>query len=262
MPTPTPNKHRPFGFLGSLKRKTSFLAAGSALLTMMGGNAATLAEPFLQETGLFIPDIVFSTYGDVYTDAAAFLNGLITDAYGPELGPVFQDITNNALGVLGIPSPAELARNLEEELRSLPQGDITETAPAATAPSIQRDINRSVLSQQINAVLGKDGQAVTQNKANAVASMVQQNAQLAVTAQQAVSTQDAIKAMAQQEAQNTALLSTLHTELQQNRQDTAAQSLALISVSESLDQQLNTQQLERRSEVFADLEQAALARLF
>lgn len=225
-----------------------------------------MAEPFLQDSGLYIPDIVVDTYRDVYANVSGYLNDqlneLIADTLPPELAPALQGIVANATGILGFPAPGELARQLEEELGSLPQNDITESVPSATLSGIERELHRTMLYQQVETVLGIDGQGLTRDKVNAVGSMVQQNAQLAAAAQGAVSTQEAIKAIAQQEAQNSALLSTLHTELLQNRQDTAAQSLALMSVSESLDQQLSNKQLERRGEVFTSLQQAALARLF
>ena len=200
--------------------------------------------------------------GQAYRQLEQALSETIADNFEADTAGLLQEVIGRATGVLGFPSPAALARELEGELAALPQPDVTQPVPVAESGALSRDLNRLLLREQIETVLGQDGQRLAQEKVETTASAVATTEQLAWQADAAISTQAAIKAMALQQAQSTALMGAVHTELLQSRQDTAAQSLALQDISASLDQQLTTQQAERRGEAITGLQQAAAARLF
>lgn len=199
---------------------------------------------------------------DAYRQLSGILNEEIASDYDPEVAAIVQGTVNNALGVLGFPAPYQVTEDLENRLAALPQPDITEPVPASQEAFVRRDLNRDLLRQQIDTVLGEDGQITIDDKTEDIAQIVSESQQHAERAETAISTQASIKQMAQQQARSAELLGALHTETIQSRQDTAAQSLALVDISESLDQQLTTRQAERRGEVISGLEQAAVSRLF
>ncbi len=236
------------------------LLAGTACLTgVIAFTGQALANSYFTGQGIAGWD-----YSRMVTtaqqDLRRVVNSSIDKYISPELAPVFRQSVNDAIGTLGIASPQQTAENIEDELVNLPQGDITQAAPSAA--QITRRANHLLIDQQIEAVLGQEGQSIAQQKLDTAAVSVNQTRQLASTAQVAVSTQDAIKAMAQQQANTSDLLGSMHLELLQSRQDTATQSLALNDIAETLDQETLMRQAERRSEAIAGFEQAAAARLF
>lgn len=239
--------------------RIAFLVAASFLMTGSPANAQSLIDTRSFE----FESINVSRYvSDVYRRATNVLNKNIADNFETDTANLLQNIIGNAVGVLGFPSPIAISEQLEGELAGLPQADITKPVPMAESGTINRELNRVLIGEQIAAVLGEDGQRISREKAETTAAVVLTNEQLAVQANTALSTQAVMKAMAQQQARSTALMGAVHTELLQSRQDTAAQSLALTDISATLDQQLTTQQAERRGEAITGLQQAAAAGLF
>ena len=192
----------------------------------------------------------------------SLLHEAISENYDPEVAALLQRSVNQALGTLGIPDPTQVALDLDRRLIGLPPGDITQPVPITRAAIVARDFNRELLRQQATTVLGQGGQQATQARAQQIANTVWQSQAHADAALAAISTQETIKQMAQLQARQTDLLGGLHSDLMQSRQDAAIHALALADISETLDQQWQAEQLERRAEVVNSLQQAALARLF
>ncbi|MEM8648344.1 MAG: hypothetical protein AAGF86_18675 [Pseudomonadota bacterium] len=233
-----------------MKRKViPALVAGTLAATQFAAHAADFFD---------LTDLL----QDVYRELTGHVNKAIAEDYDPEVASLIQGAVNTTVGTLGFTAPYEMAQELDRRFTVLPQSDVTEPVPASQASAVVRNVNRDLLRQQIETVLGQDGQQTAEEITEDVTAAVDQTQQHAETAQSAISTQAAIKEMAQQAAISAELLGALHTETLQGRQDTAAQSLALADISESLDQQLTGKQLERRNEAVMGLQQAAAARLF
>jgi hypothetical protein len=225
------------------------LVAGTLALSQAATHAATLFE----FTGLL---------NQAFQDLTGLLNDEIAEHYDPDVARLIQGTVNSAVGVLGFPAPYDTAQGLEAQISTLPQAEITIPVPASEVGFVQRDVNRDLLRQQTDTVLGQTGQEAALQRTEDVETLVLQTQVHADTAMTAISTQAAIKEMAQQQARSVELLGALHTETLQSRQDTATQSLAIADISESLDQQLTGRALERRGEAMTTLRQAAAARLF
>ncbi|NEQ47555.1 MAG: hypothetical protein F6K00_30030 [Leptolyngbya sp. SIOISBB] len=225
------------------------LVAGTVFVTQPAADAAGLFE-------------FTSLLNQAFQNLSAILNEEIAEQYDPEVARLIQVTVNDAVGVLGLPAPYDTAQNLEAAFSELPQTDITLPVPVSEVQAIQRNVNRALVRQQSNSLLGQDGQEAALQRTEDIGTLVQQTQQHADTALSAISTQAVIKEMTQQQARSAELLGALHTETLQSRQDTATQSLALADISESLDQQLTGRALERRGEAITSLRQAAAARLF
>ncbi|MDB9526958.1 hypothetical protein PN498_13240 [Oscillatoria sp. CS-180] len=223
--------------------------AGTLCLTQTAASAAGLVD----FTGHF---------NNAFQDLLHVLEDTIAEEYSPQIAGLMQKAVNQAVGVFGYPAPYTVAESIEEQLGELPQPDVTQPVPMSETADMEQTFNRDLLSQQIETVLGKSGQDAAAQRTEGVESLISQTQSHADRAQAAVSTQAAIKEMVQLQADSAALLGTLHRETLQSRQDTAAQSLAVVDISESLDQQRDIHRLERRGEVLTSLEQAAAARLF
>ena len=225
------------------------LMAGTLALTQVAANAAALFE----FTGLL---------NQTFQDLTGLLNDEIAEHYEPDVARLIQGTVNSAVGVLGFPAPYATAQGLEAQFSTLPQSEITLPVPASDIDSVQRELNRDLLRQHTETIIGQAGQEAALQRTEDVEALVLQTQGHADTAMTAISTQAAIKEMAQLQARSAELLGALHTETLQSRQDTATQSLAIADISESLDQQLIGRSLERRGEAVTTLRQAAAARLF
>lgn len=199
---------------------------------------------------------------DSYQHLTSQLTAEIDEHYDGPVADIVQSTTRNALGVLGFPDPAQLSHDISQQFDTLPQSDITQPVPVTQSAMVIRQLNRDLLREQSATVLSLDGQQQLMNETHHVTDTVWQTQVHADTAQAAISTQQAIKEMAQLQARQAELLGSMQTALLQSRQDTAVQSLALADISENLDRQLTSEQLLRRAEVQATLQQAAQARLF
>ena len=236
-------------------KKRFLTPAVAALLSI----TVTVTEVAANTAGLFdFTDLVT----DAYRELSGFINDAIADEFDPDIAALLQGTVNNARGVLGLADPNQLVKGIEDDLSTLPQADITQAVPGSTITRTARDLNRKLTTQQAATLLSQDGQQQTQDKLDDVAATVAQTEQHASNALAAISTQAAIKEMAQMHSRSTELLGAVHTELLQGRQDTAVQSLALADISASLDQQLTVSELQRRGDVLTGLELAAFARLF
>ncbi|MGP1385722.1 MAG: hypothetical protein ACTS2F_19335 [Thainema sp.] len=111
-------------------------------------------------------------------------------------------------------------------------------------------------------MLSQDGQANTQNKLTWMETTVDQIQQHADAAQAAVSTQDAIKQMAQQTALQSDVLGAVQAELLQSRQDAQLTNLNLANLSHSLDQETRARRLQDLGSALDTLQISSQARLF
>jgi hypothetical protein len=139
----------------------------------------------------------------------------------------------------------------------LAQSDTVQAA-AETANEIDRQLTRA----QVDAVLSQSGQAATRDKITWMENTIGQVQQHADSAQVAVSTQDAIKAMAQQNARQSEVLGAVQSELLQSRQDTQLTNLNLANISQNLDQEARARRLQDLGSALDTLQISSQARLF
>jgi len=110
--------------------------------------------------------------------------------------------------------------------------------------------------------LSQSGQAATRDKITWMENTIGQVQQHADSAQVAVSTQDAIKAMAQQNARQSEVLGAVQSELLQSRQDTQLTNLNLANISQNLDQEARARRLQDLGSALDTLQISSQARLF
>jgi hypothetical protein len=126
----------------------------------------------------------------------------------------------NAVGNLGLVDPNQVRSDIAEELVSTLVGDLAHSDGIYAGVEIANEVDRQLTRTQINTVLGQEGQDTVSSKITWLEDTLAQVQQQADSAQAAISTQDAIKHMAQQNAMETQVLGALQSELLQARQDT------------------------------------------
>ena len=203
-----------------------------------------------------------SYFQESYSELQTVLRQTVADEFTPETAAMVQGTIDSALGTLGYPDPQQLRQGILRRLEATPPGDLTTPVPVTQTGPLTRDLNRQLLHSQAAAVLGRDGQIATQEKADQIAESVAVSQQEAAAAQAAISTQQAIKHMTEQHALNTELLGALQNELMQTRSEAMGSALTLADISETLDEQTRYAYNQRRVEALTSLSLAATARLF
>lgn len=171
------------------------------------------------------------------------------------LGKDIKQVVSEATGALGLPDPTK-SRNEVEKVAS------TSDNPVNSVEQATNEVDRQITRAAVNATLGQDGQQQLQQQAQQTQNAVIQVAQQAQAAQEAVSTQDVLKGMAQQNAQTTSILGSLRADSLQATQNQQLTNLNLTNISRSLDGQNQAKQSEAVGTGLDTFKTAVRARLF
>lgn len=156
-----------------------------------------------------------------------------------KLEPVLKDLEQGleeATGAMKIIDPIVARQQVEDGDRSDGVEGIFEqnsvNRDRIIANVLDREINRSMVA----AILGKSGQEQTKKILNATQSSVETVANEAELAQQEESTQEVIKRLASQNQQQAAILGSLNSNVQEQKQATQMGNLQLANISEAVDE--------------------------
>jgi hypothetical protein len=204
---------------------------------------------------------LFSIFQQAFEDARAYLEDLLSGTLAHFPGDL-DGIIMNAVGNLGLVDPNQVRSDIAEELVSTLVGDLAHSDGIYAGVEMANEVDRQLTRTQINTVLGQEGQDTFSTKITWLEDTLAQVQQQADSAQVAISTQDAIKHMAQQNAMETQVLGVLQSELLQARQDSQLTNLNLSNISQSLDQQTRARRLQEMGSAMETLQITSQARLF
>ena len=204
---------------------------------------------------------LFSIFQQAFADVQTYLQDLLTGSLNrfPE---GLEGVILNAVGDVGLIDPNQMRSDIADELVQTLVGDLVKSDSIYAGLEMANEVDRQLTRLQIDTVLSQDGQATFSNKIRWLESTVGQVQQRADSAQVAISTQDAIKQMAQQNALETQVLGALQSELLQSRQDTQLTNLNLSNISQSLDQESRARRLQGLGNALDTLQISSQARLF
>jgi len=185
------------------------------------------------------------------------LSGLLTPLPGD-----LEGVIQNTLGDLGLVDPNQVRSAIAEELTTILERDLVQSDSLYASLETANEVDRQLTRAQVDAVLGQSGQAATRDKITWIEDTIGQVQQHADSAQTAVSTQAAIKQMAQQNARQSEILGAVQSELLQSRQDAQLTNLNLANMSQNLDQEARARRLQELGNALDTLQISAQARLF
>jgi hypothetical protein len=185
------------------------------------------------------------------------ISGLLTPLPGD-----LEGVIQNALGDLGLVDPNRVRSEISTELATILEGDLAQSDSIYAGLETANEVDRQLTRAQVDAVLGQTGQAATRDKITWIEDTIGQVQQHADSAQTAVSTQAAIKQMAQQNARQSEILGAVQSELLQSRQDAQLINLNLANMSQNLDQEARARRLQELGSALDTLQISAQARLF
>ncbi len=166
-------------------------------------------------------------------------------------GTDLQAAIDGAIGQMGIPDLEKVRTEIEESVGA-----------ELNASDIGNEIDRQVTRAIASGTLSSEGQEQTLQKLQQTQASVQQVEQANQTAQTAVASQDVLKQIAAQNAQNAAILGTLQAETTQNAMRADIANTNLANISSSVDEQKAAQQKERSGAGLSTLRTTSFAGLF
>jgi hypothetical protein len=241
-----------------MKKVNSVLVKGTIALTLIGVvstpvKAATLANqssnPLMQVIEQFNQQL--SSIGDYLNKVVAAQIKPLSDSLGKDLEAALGDVT----GALGLPDPIKSRSDVEKVASA------TDT-PVNQSEQATNEVDRQITRAAVNSTLGKEGQQQIKEQVEQTQNSVGLVQQQAQVAQQAVSTQDVLKQIAEQNAQTGTILGSLRADSLQAAQRQDLTNLNLTNISRSLDGQNQAQQSELIGAGFDTFRTASRARLF
>ncbi len=201
---------------------------------------------------------VFEQFTSQLGSLQNYVSSILSDKIKPiaeSLGVDLQTGINEAVGALGLPDPTVAREKVE---KSASNSDAAVNPVETVTNEVDRQITRAVSSS----TLGKEGQKLTQQEVQRTQQSIDQVQQQATAAQGEVATQNVMKQIAQQNAQQAAILGAMRADglKQQQSQDLA--NVNLTNISRSVDGQNQAKQQETVGQGFQNYRTAAKARLF
>lgn len=204
---------------------------------------------------------IFSLFRQSFESTKAYVEQTLADWIAPLPGDL-QGVIQTTLGDLGLMDPNQVRAAITEELTTTLERDLVQSDSLYASLELANEVDRQMTRAQVDAVLGQGGQAATRDKITWIEDTIGQVQQHADTAQTAVSTQAAIKQMAQQNARQSEILGAVQSELLQSRQDAQLTNLNLANMSQNLDQEARARRLQALGNALDTLQISAQARLF
>jgi hypothetical protein len=228
-----------------------------ALAILGTANTSTLAMtvPFQGDNPLAQ---VFEQFTSQLGSLQNYVSSILSDKIEPladSLGGDLQAAIDEAIGALGLPDPT-VARKEVEKIASSSEAAVN---PVETATN---EVDRQITRAFSTATLGKEGQERTQQQIQRTQQSIERVQQQATAAQGEVVTQNVMKQIAQQNAQQAAILGAMRADglRQQQSQDLA--NVNLTNISRAVDGQNQAKQRETVGQGFQNYRTAAKARLF
>lgn len=230
------------------------LVAMTALLLL----AVPLKTAFGKGFGAELSELFF----DTYQEAKSYLDGLIAQTYGKE-APFVQEALDEALGVLGLSDPLIAEEQISEGVIAAERVfDLNQPPAVVRAAAVVKEVDRQRLRSHVGSVIGQEGQVAIQTKMDRVEVALQETQELGFLAEDAFSTQEAIKKMARQNVKNAELLGALQTEVINGRIDSQFEAEVLANISQTLDEEQKARFNRDLARVMARLRSASEATLF
>ena len=179
-------------------------------------------------------------YFEVYVDYYQSLTEDIS-SYFESLGSDFATVMEVARGDLGVIDPQQGLAKIQEKTLELSELSAGEKIIELNSRSSQ--FNRIQLQANSQTVLSEAGQERTAQKLAFNQSMVNQIQQQQNAVENAVSTHEAIKALAQIMAANASIQGTVQADLLQNQQSQALTNLNIADMQADLSKQTRSKQL-------------------
>lgn len=240
---------------GQWKKVVFGTAMAIALLTT--ANTFTLATtlPFQGDNPLAQ---VFEQFTSQLGSLQNYVSSILSDKIQPlaeSLGGDLQAAIDDAMGALGLPDPT-VARKEVEKI-----GAATD-APVNPVENATNEVDRQITRAVSASTLGKEGQERQKEQIQRTQQSIERVQQQATTAQGEVVTQNVMKQIAQQNAQQAAILGAMRADglKQQQSQDLA--NINLTNISRSVDGQNQAKQRETVGQGFENYRTTAKARLF
>lgn len=201
-------------------------------------------------------------FADTYGQAKVYLNGLLAETYSDQ-APFVRDAINAALGPLELSDPLIVEERIKEGAIATGEVfDLSQPPALVRASAISKEVDRQRLRSHVASVIGQDGQAAIQMKLEQSSVTLEETQELGFLAEEAFSTQEAIKKIAQQNVKSTELLGALQAEAINSRIDTQFEAEVLSNISQTLDEERTIQQNRDLAGVATSLSLAAQATLF
>ncbi|WOD39874.1 hypothetical protein [Nodosilinea sp. E11] len=204
---------------------------------------------------------IFGIFRQAFETSKTYIEQTISGLLTPLPGDL-DGVIQNALGDLGLVDPNRVRSEISTELATILEGDLAQSDSIYAGIETANEVDRQLTRAQVDAVLGQTGQAATRDKITWIEGTIGQVQQHADSAQTAVSTQAAIKQMAQQNARQSEILGAVQSELLQSRQDAQLTNLNLANMSQNLDQEARARRLQELGNALDTLQISAQARLF
>jgi len=139
---------------------------------------------------------IFSLFRQSFESTKAYVEQTLADWLTPLPGDL-QGVIQNTLGDLGLMDPNQVRAAITEELTTTLEQDLVQSDSLYASLELANEVDRQMTRAQVDAVLGQGGQSATRDKITWIEDTIGQVQQHADSAQTAVSTQAAIKQMAQ-----------------------------------------------------------------
>ncbi|NER51288.1 MAG: hypothetical protein F6J92_32395 [Symploca sp. SIO1A3] len=177
------------------------------------------------------------------------------DALSETLETDLQAAVDGAIGELGLPDPEALRTEIEEKL------SVSEF-PVYSGDLVSNELDRQITRTQASSTLSIEGQQQSKQELQSTQQSVESVQQAATAAQSEVITQNVMKQIAQQNAQQSAILGSLRADSIEAAQRQELTNLNLTNISRAVDGQNQTQQQEKVGAGFETLRTASFAGLF
>lgn len=201
-------------------------------------------------------------FSETYTEAQSYLDSLIAETFGED-APFVQAAVYEALGALGLSDPQILEESIREGvIEADDMFDLSQPPALVKASAWGREADRQRLRSHVASVIGQEGQEAIQMKLDQISFTLEETYELGFQALDALSTQEAIKAMALQNVRNTELVGALQTEVINSRIDAQFSDEVLGNISQTLDEERTIRQNRDLAGVATSLSLASQAALF
>jgi hypothetical protein len=217
------------------------LGLATLLVGIQPSQAATLQQ---------IQDIFNSVNNYIHQQSVEF-----SQSWG-ELSSSVQTAIDNTTGDLGIPDPVAAGKQVEDVI-SGQDANVLTTNPSLLGYNARAEWNQQYTQGQSESTLGNQGQAVMKTESDASQDALATTSENASAAQQDIITQDIMKKIAIQNAQQAVISKSIQTEAQQQTQTLAAANLNLADMSGRMNEQERRQQFEDEAQVRQTLAAAA-----
>ena len=178
-------------------------------------------------------------------------------------GTSMSQTLSGATGVMGLPDPNEVKKTIAKDVTDSPHTpDVFNTNESSYALDLYHTSDRVTTAINSQTVLSKDGQEQTKKQVDQITETIQTIATASDDAQSATNSQDVLKAIAREIAQQAVLSSFAQVSALNSRTDAAITNNNLSNISDTLDQQKRKEEANSTVDSFMLLNIGAQSNLF